>query len=79
MDEEQIDRRAHWVQWIVAGIIGATVWCVRLEFTIAELKTDMENQKKSRDESIAMIWNRFGSDHDQLTRAAKDIEWLKTK
>jgi hypothetical protein len=76
VDEEQIDRRAHWVQWAITGIVIATAWCVRLEFTVAGLKSDMETQKKMRDESISQIWNRFGADHDQMTRTAKDVEWL---
>ena len=68
MDEEKIDRRVHMVYWIVAGIVLATSWCVRLEFTVAGLKSDMENQKKARDESIAQLWNRFGADHDEITK-----------
>jgi hypothetical protein len=68
MDEEKIDRRVHMVYWIVAGIVLATSWCVRLEFTVAGLKSDMEQQKRTRDESISQIWNRFGMDHDSITK-----------
>ena len=76
MDEEQLDRRAHWVQWLITGIVVATIWCVRLEFTVAGLKSDMEQQKAARDSSIAQIWQRFGTDHDMLTRLD---QWKKDK
>lgn len=79
LDEEKLDRRAHWAQWAITGIVLATGWCVRLEFTVAALKTEMEQQKAARDQSISAIWNRFGADHDQVTALAKDIEWLKRK
>lgn len=79
MDEEGLDRRLHWGQWAITGIIIATAWCVRLEFTVAGLKADFEAQKQARDKTIEAIWNRFGSDHDQLTKNTMDIEWLKKK
>ena len=74
MDEESIDRRAHWVQLAITGIVIATIWCVRLEFTVSGLKTDMENQKKNRDEMISKIWDKIGSDHDRIieTRTITD-------
>jgi hypothetical protein len=28
----------------------------------------MEQQKRTRDESISQIWNRFGMDHDSITK-----------
>lgn len=79
MDEESIDRRAHWVQWAITGIIIATAWCVRLEFTVSGLKSDMESQKKNRDEMISQLWNKLGADHDKgiETRAILDCLRLK--
>ena len=79
LDEEKIDRRAHWVQWAITGIIIATAWCVRLEFTVSNLKSDMETQKRTRDEMISKIWDKIGSDHDAVVRNSTDIEWLKKK
>lgn len=74
MDEEGLDRRLHWGQWAITGIVIATAWCVRLEFTVASLKAEMENQKANRDKSIALIWERFGSDHDLLIRHDEDLK-----
>ena len=68
MEEEKIERRIQWAYWAFCGIVAAVVWCCKLEFTVSGLKADMEQQKKNRDEGIAQIWNRFGSDHDALTR-----------
>ena len=77
MNEEKIDRRVHWAQWAITGIVIATGWCVRLEFTVANLKSEFENQKGIRDQSISQIWNRFGADHDVLTRVTNDVDWMK--
>jgi hypothetical protein len=79
VNEEKIERRFHWAQWVITGIIIATGWCVRLEFTVSNLKADMENQKHNRDQMISRIWDRMGEDHDALTRQGMDIQWLKTK
>lgn len=68
MNEEKLDRRAHWVQWVATGIIIATGWCCRLEFTVSQLKTDMELQKSNRDQMISRIWDKMGTDHDMLIR-----------
>lgn len=66
MKEEQIDRRAHWVQAIAVLLVGATVWCVKLEMTTTALKLQ-----------VAGLWDAFGKDHDTLTRTRTDVEWLK--
>ena len=79
MDEEQIDRRAHWVQLVIGGIIAATIWCVKLEMTTSSLKSDMEIQKSKRDEMIARIVDKISQDHDQIIRDEKDIAWLKNE
>lgn len=77
INEEKLDRRAHWIQWLVTAVIIATGWCVRLEFTVNQLKTDIESQHKDRDKTIASLWSKFGEDHDQVTVSKTDIEWLK--
>lgn len=74
MDEQKIDRRAHWAQLAITGVILATGWCVRLEFTVSSLQKSMEEQKKSRDSEMAQLWNRFGSDHDMLTRLDQKVK-----
>jgi len=79
VNEEKLDRRAHWVVWAVSGIILATGWCIRLEFTVSALKAQIDEQIKNRDTQISNIWTRFGQDHDEITRNGKDIEWLKRR
>lgn len=77
MNEEKIDRRAHWAQIVVAGIVAVTVWCVRLEFTVAELKKDADTRE------LNVERNRDNRNADMLkieTRVRTnevDIEWLK--
>lgn len=46
MNEEKIDRRAHWVQWIAGGLIGATVFCVTLKLTVAQLEQDFKDYRR---------------------------------
>lgn len=79
LDEEKIDRRAHWAQWAITGIVIATGWCCRLEFTVAQLKADMEIQKNSRDQMISRIWDRMGADHDMLLRHDQELHDQKAQ
>ena len=79
MDEESLDRRAHWVQWAITGIVIATAWCVRLEFTVSGLKADMANQKNSRDEMISQLWNKWGADHDRLVETRTMVDCIRLK
>ena len=50
MDEESLDRRAHWVQWILGGLIAATVFCVTLKLTVADLAQRVKEQDNSIDD-----------------------------
>jgi hypothetical protein len=45
-DEEQIDRRAHWAQWALAGIVAATAWCVKLEMNSSNQAEDAKQYKR---------------------------------
>lgn len=77
MKEEQIDRRAHWAQIAITGIVIATIWCVRLEFTVQELKKDAEereaNVQKNRDNRNADMLKI----EQRIRTNEVDIEWLK--
>ena len=77
MDEEKIDRRIHWAYWLVAGVVVATTWCVKMQFELAGMKSEFETQKMRRDDAMSKIWEKIGTDHDTLTKAVKDIEWMK--
>ena len=76
-NEEKVDRRAHWIQIIVTGIVLATLWCARLEYTVQDLKKDSENREANvnryRDERTKEL-------QDMKIQVAIDktnIEWLK--
>ena len=77
MDEEKLDRRAHWIQVALMGLIAATVWVCKIQFELAGVEKDMENQKAKRDQSVQEIRDRINSDHDLNIAEQKDIEWLK--
>jgi hypothetical protein len=68
LDEEKVDRRLHWTQAIIIGIVSATIWCVKLEMTTSALKAQ-----------VAQVWEAFGKDHDTLTRTRTDVDWLRQK
>jgi hypothetical protein len=68
LDEEQIDRRAHWVQIAGAAIVAVTAWCVKLEMTTTQLKDDMINHIAARDVTISKLWDKLGEDHDKITK-----------
>jgi hypothetical protein len=77
MNAEGLERRVEWGQRLAWLLVAATAWCVRLEFTVRELKTEMETLHAKRDEVIKTMWEKMGSDHDRLIGAEKDIEWIK--
>lgn len=57
--------------------MAVTAWCVKLEMTTTQLKTDMATHIAARDVIISKLWDKLGEDHDRINRAEKDIEWLK--
>ena len=46
IDEDKIDRRAHWIQAILVAIVAATVWCVKLEMNSSSQADDLKQYKK---------------------------------
>ena len=48
MDEEKIDRRAHWIQIIATGLVAATVFCVTIKLTLTQLEDDFKQYKKDQ-------------------------------
>lgn len=52
--------------------MAVTAWCVKLEMTTAQLKTDMTNHIAARDVVISKLWDKLGEDHDRITRL---IQW----
>lgn len=77
MDERSLDRRFDWGSKIVWAVIIATAWCVKLEFTVSELKKDAD-QREARVDT-----NRENRNKDllQMTERIRtnevDIGWLK--
>lgn len=75
--EERLDRRAHWAQAIIGLVILVTGWCVRLEFTVIQLKQEADRRQASVD------LNRENRNADMLKIEQRvrtnevDIEWLK--
>ena len=66
IDEEQLDRRVHWVQGLIVLLVGATVWCVKLEMNNAALqneftqyKRDMKAQLRQMDEEHDMTMHKL--------------------
>ena len=71
MKEEQIDRRAHWIQALVTGIIVATVFCVKLQMGLTQLEQDFKDYKKEMKATIKEFDNR-GDDLDRRVTHLED-------
>jgi len=66
MNEEKIDRRAHWIQLLVTCIVAAAVWCARLEFKTNDNRADTDE-----------INQRFIKDHDRLTELRAIVDCMR--
>lgn len=75
--EVTLDRRAHFIQWIITAIVVSTVWLCKLEFTVMELKKDADQRE------INVERNRENRNADMLKIEQRvrtnevDIDWLK--
>lgn len=77
MNEATLDRRAHWIQIVITGIVLATGWCMKLEITVSSLKAEadkradaIENNRKNRDADLLKMENRIRTNE-------VDLDWLK--
>jgi hypothetical protein len=59
LSEEKIDRRAHWIQLLVTGLVAATVWCVKLEMNLSQLETDFKQYKRDMKDTVKEYDNRL--------------------
>lgn len=64
MDEEKLDRRAHWVQWIAGGVVGATIFCVTIKLTLTQLEQDFKEYKQEMKRTMKELDNRIDDIHD---------------
>ncbi len=76
VDEEKIDRRAHWIQVAIGAIIAVTVFCVTIKLTVAQLEQDFKDYKKEQKISFKDLDNRIDSVSDKANANSKDIEWI---
>ena len=66
MDEETIDRRAHWAWAIITAIVAATVFCVTLKLSLSQLEQDFKDYKKEMKTTIKEHDNRMDDLHDHV-------------
>lgn len=77
MNEDKIDRRAHWVQALVTGLILATAWCVKLQMNVAQLETDFKDYKKEQKQNIKGFDDRLDDHNNRLIHLEDWREMLK--
>jgi hypothetical protein len=66
MKEEQVDRRAHWVQIAITGIVLATGWCVKLEMNLSKITDDFVQYKKDMKSTSKEFDNKLYDHNDRL-------------
>lgn len=73
LNEDQIDRRAHWFQIVVGLIIVATAWCVKLELNSSQQSDDAKQYKKDMKVNFKEMDNK-GDDLDHRVIVLETIQ-----
>jgi sensor domain CHASE-containing protein len=76
LDEETIDRRAHWAWAIVSAIVAATVFCVTIKLTMNQLEQDFKDYKKEQ-KVILKDQDNKGDDLDHRVIVLETIQACK--
>ena len=64
MNEDKLERRAHWFQLLVTGLVAATVFCVKLQMNLAQLEQDFKEYKLEMKHTMKNYDERLDDLHD---------------